>query len=157
MRNKKALYVLLPVVILIWGIIIYKFYKAFNSDEEIQQNNFSFSSLSPVKTTVDTFSILADYRDPFLGKIAATPSSSDKPKNQTKVEKSKPEPIVWPAIIYKGMIKNQKTGKQLYLVTINNQDNMMKPGDVFAEVELKKTFKDSIIVLYRKETKTIKK
>ena len=55
------------------------------------------------------------------------------------------------------MIKNQKTNKQVYLVTINNQDNMMKPGDVISDVELKKVYRDSIEVTFHKEKKVIKK
>lgn len=158
MKNKKATYILLSIVAAIWGIIVYKIFSTVGSKESIQQENISYSSMLPVKTAIDTFSIIANYRDPFLGKMTLSPSENDKPKTSVKkIEKPAPEPLKWPSIVYRGMIKNQKTGKQLYLLTIDKQDNMMKPGEMISDIELKRVYRDSVEVVFKKEKRTIKK
>ena len=158
MKNKKAIYILLPLVAIIWGIIIYKVFSAIGSKAIEPSDNFSYSSMLPVKTSIDTFSIIANYRDPFLGKMMVHSSENDQPaKPVIKIEKPKPVPAQWPSIAYHGMIKNQKTGKQLYLVKINNTDNMMKRGEIISDVELKETYKDSIEVVFKKEKRMIRK
>lgn len=157
LKNKKAIYVLLPLVIAIWGMISYRIYSAVNSSSESREEVFFQAGFTPPKALVDTFSLIANYRDPFLGKTIVE-TESEKPKSPViKKEKPKPEAIVWPAIVYKGMIKNQKSNKQLCLVSIAGQDNMMKEGDVATEVELKKITKDSIEVIFKKQSKYFKK
>ena len=157
MKNKKTIYILLPAALGIWGYVFYEFFSFVGSKEVVQAGNVAYSSMLPVKTAMDTFSIVADYRDPFLGKIAIASSENDKPKNIVKKIEKPTEPVKWPSIIYRGMIKNQKTNKQLYLVSIDKQDNMMKPGDFVADVELKKVYRDSIEVVYRKGIKVFRK
>lgn len=147
----------MPIVLGIWGYVIYQIVSVVGHKDVTLANNITVHTVLPEKNIIDTFSIVANYRDPFLGKMTLTPSENDKPKIPVKKIEKPVEPVRWPSVVYHGMIKNQKTNKELYLVTINNQDNMMKPGDVFSDVELKKVYKDSILVIYKKEIKTFRK
>lgn len=158
LKNKKALYVLVPVVLIIWGMIGYRIYKGMSDDTPdflVEQTNMQpiVEMLEP-----DTFSIIAEYRDPFLGKIR-----SPKPRvNQTKKKpvqvKKKPEPVlIWPSITYGGMIKNQKTNKLIAMVKINGKDNLMAVGNVVSEVRLVKVYPDSIKVALGKVEKMVVK
>lgn len=153
MKNKRAIYILVPLLISIWGIIAYQITSYGSPD-----NGSSFSGQLSVpkieNAKADTFSISANYRDPFLEK----PVVEKKPV--VVVKKAKPEvkaSLPWPKITYGGVIKNQKSSKQLYLVQVNGNDNIIREGDLIAEVQLAKAWKDSIQVVFQKERRVIKK
>lgn len=156
MKNKKLLYVLIPAVIFIWGAIIYKIVIGLsgsdgNSFQEIKMNEIKSNEVSN-----DTFSINPTYRDPFSGKRVKnsnpisgsfTNQLSTNPSPQTK----------WPEIIYGGIVKNQKSNKQLVIIQINGQSNTIKIGETYNGVMLTRVFKDSIEVKFGKEKKYVKK
>ena len=152
-------YILLPLVALIWGIIFFRIFSSFN--EPIIDNQFHDVEVKTNETLApDTFHILADYRDPFLGNVISTNESSQK---NTEVKKivTVPKPIVqavkWPSVVYGGIIKNQKSQKQLVMMQVGGQDNLMRQGDEKGGVQLVKIYKDSIEVSFQKEKKIIRK
>ncbi len=156
MKDKKTVYILIPVVLLIWGIIFYRIYGFFNGG-----NNQAFHTPQLVITDSaellnDSFNIHADYRDPFLDK-AIKKQISGSGTTVAKPVKPVPTSSPWPAIVYGGIIKNQKSNKQLALIQINGQSNMMKAGEEANGVQLLKVFKDSIEVKFGKEKKYISK
>ena len=154
MKNKKSVYILLPIVIAIWGAVIYQFMSFGSSDANIHpKSSLSLPTIQNAK--VDTFSISADYRDPFLGKVAEV-KKSDIPKVKAVPMQVK-SALPWPTISYGGVIKNQKSSKQLCLLSISGQDNIAQAGDVVEGVELKKVWKDSIEVLFQQEKRIIRK
>jgi len=158
MKNKKLLYILIPCTLFLWGMIIYKIFSVATGDDE---SKFKSAVLIPgiiTKTISDTFSIHPSYRDPFLGTTHATIIT-----HRNNVPKKITTPVVvkaaspFPQVTYGGLIKNTKSNKQLIMVQINGQSNIMKIGDVISEVELTKVFRDSIEVRFQKETRFILK
>jgi len=137
LKNKKAIYILLPLVIFIWGIVIYNIFSSMGGGSEIVLVNTAIPEESVSRQiAIDTFSITANYRDPFLGKIV-----SGKPKPIKKQFKKRPpikkkpiQPIRWPSISYGGMIRNQQTNKLIAMVKINGKDNLMNEGGVVAGI-----------------------
>ena len=114
MKNKKMLYILIPIVLLVWGVIIYKIAAPGSVGDNITglQNN-QFATTSTIENLNDTFSIHPNYRDPFLGKEAKKSIlSENKVSNVVAVsnviEKTVRSSISWPSIVYEGLIKNQK-------------------------------------------------
>ena len=109
MKKKKTLYMMLPLVILVWGFVFYQLFGSFFGTpnyavEKVEQK----ISIAEIKK--DTFLIVADYRDPFLGKkmkvrssFSSSASQGTKPIRNIKQPKAEK---AWPVIIYKGMIKN---------------------------------------------------
>ena len=158
LKNKNALYLLVPLFILIWGVIGHRIYKGMNNDDLelfVEEANLELvvEMLEP-----DTFSIIADYRDPFLGKIRSSKPKAVTPKKKQAPIVKKPEPVLrWPSIVYGGMIKNQKTGKLVAMVKINGKDNLLSIGNVVSEVILLKVYPDSITVSLGKVEKTVHK
>lgn len=156
MKNKKVVILLLVLAAGVWGTVIYRIFNSVHREDAVLtkpvENKSDFSSYE------DTFSIVADYRDPFLGKRVA----SHMPKKQGTVI-AKPKPVYvgtvakWPPVTYSGRIKGQNPDKELAMVKIDQKDFIMKRGDVMMGVELSKIFKDSIVVLYQKEKKVITK
>ena len=157
MKNKKTVYVLLPAVAIIWGIVIYRVFSGLHSSNENYKMNTNFNtSVNTNSSVLDTFSISANYRDPFLGRMISVNANSIQKNETPKVEKVIQQ-IKWPTIIYNGMIKNQKSKKELALVQIGGKDNIMKAGETAEGIKIQKIYKDSIEVVFEKEKKAVRK
>ena len=75
----------------------------------------------------------------------------------TMTEKLKMESDTWPTVIYGGMIRNQKTNQQLALITVNGNNEVLSPGEIYQEVEVLKIYKDSVQLAFGNEKRFIKK
>lgn len=141
---------MLPVVLLIWGGVLYQFF-SFSSADGVLENTSIDLNIKPFKLKErNNFLINVNYRDPFLGKMYATQEVA-KTKSVAKInEKSKPEEaIVWPSIIYKGMISDTKEKKKLFILIISGRDFFMKKGDVENGILLKDGDKESVYIKYK--------
>jgi hypothetical protein len=154
--NKKLVYFLLPLVIVVWVFFFYRIYTGlYSSNELIIQQKDLFHSGNSHAFQVDTFGLIASYRDPFLGKVV---SESEKNNPAVISPKRKVVPAMpWPSIIYSGMIKNQSSKKELAMLQINGQSNLMKPNEIISEVQLIRIYRDSIQVRFGKEKRMIRK
>lgn len=160
--------VALIAVVLIWGYVFKTRFNFFGSDTELAVSTVQESFYLPKQYGKDTFQLNLTNSDPFLKGIhykkKQTNSSNQsntflnkkriiKPSNNntTKIKS-------WPKLSYYGYVKNKSKGKkQACLVEINNVVHKMSIGDEFYSVKLINVFKDSIIVSFEKELKTIKK
>lgn len=151
MKNKKNIYILLPLVLFVWGAVLYQVFSFTKSDEIPVINNSEFT-IKPLKINKrESFAININYRDPFLGKTY-TPqtASSTKLKSSKIVKESKPkETLVWPTILYKGMISDSKEKNKIFMIIIDNKNYYMKIGDTENEIFLKSGDKESIYVKYK--------
>jgi hypothetical protein len=153
MKNKKHTYILLALVLFIWGAVMYQFFSFSNANEENLIVSKEFN-LKPIEIkTRDTFSINANYRDPFLGKTFEDKNSSitsakkgikKKPK-EPKVE----EVFVWPKILYKGIVSDTKDKNKVFMLIIEGQTFLMKIGSTEKEVFLKEGDRESIYIKYK--------
>jgi hypothetical protein len=156
MKSKKTVYLVLPVVIGLWALVIYKIVNIYSASEGKLVAASSFIPPVLIANSNDTFSITANYRDPFLGKTETPAAVNNTPKTPPPPKKIA-EPTKWPVITYGGVIKSRKSNAQLCMVSINGQTNFMKEGDVLSDVQLKKIYKDSIDVVFQKEKRVVKK
>lgn len=162
MKNKKLLYILIPLVLLLWGAIIYRIFNVVSVNDSNEVYKSEVYGNTDNANLIDTFSINPNYRDPFLGKSAKkTILSENKVSNivvnPNVIKKIIPSSRAWPNLVYGGLIKNQKSNKALALVQINGQSNIMKIGEIVGEIELTKIFRDSIEVKFQKEKRFVKK
>ncbi|MNK95318.1 hypothetical protein D3C87_1155500 [compost metagenome] len=151
MKNKKNIYILLPLVLLVWGAVLYQVFSFTKSDEEPAVNNSEFT-IKPLKINKrESFAINVNYRDPFLGKMYAPQTASNtKAKSSKTVKEPKPkETLVWPTILYKGMISDSKEKNKIFMIIIDNKNYYMKIGDTENEIFLKSGDKESIYVKYK--------
>ncbi|WP_281228742.1 hypothetical protein [Flavobacterium aquiphilum] len=151
MKNKKNIYILLPLVLLVWGAVLYQLFSFTKSDEVLTAENTEFN-FKPLKINKrEPFSINVNYRDPFLGKLYNTETASKTktvhPKT-TKVVKE-PETLAWPKIIYEGLISDSKGKNKIFVLVINNKNYYMRIGDTENEVFLKDGDKESVYVKYK--------
>ena len=64
MKNRKLVFLLLPLNFILWGYIGIAIYKSVKIDP-IQSGSFQFEKTKPfISATTDTFNLLLDYRDP---------------------------------------------------------------------------------------------
>lgn len=151
MKSKKNIYILLPIVLLIWGVVIFQFF-SFATPDELVTNTSPEFDLKPFKLKERTpFLINVNYRDPFLGKAYSIQQISKVSSNKVKVKKaSKPEEvIVWPVIQYKGMLSDPKEKNKRFMLVISGKNYLMKTGDTQDEIFLKDGDKESIYVRYK--------
>ena len=158
MKNKKLTYILLPIVILIWGYAIFQIFwkgkpevnytqEVAIADEELLQDSLQFKMLS------------FDFSDPFLKRNIFNSKiivKSRKRKKTTSVRRKptakKPIIIKWPIIKYGGTVNSIKA-----LVSINRKLEILNINDVFEAVTINEIFSDSIKVEFKEEHRVIVK
>lgn len=111
MKNKKTLYLLVPLVVGLWGLIGYRIWSTVQPTEEAVEP----IALAPIsRAAVDTAAVYVptlNYADPFLKGIRfqarSTPSASTTPKPKPTtpaIPEPTPEPPkVWP-VRYQGYV-----------------------------------------------------
>lgn len=152
MKNKKNIYILLPIVLFVWGGVLYQVFSFSNTDNisPVEKNDFVIKPLK-IKER-QTFSIDVNYRDPFLGKMYApkTASNISSAKSAKTIKQPKPqETLVWPTVVYKGMISDNKEKKKIFILIIDGKNCYMKIGDTQNEIFLKDGNKESVYIKYK--------
>lgn len=153
---------LLPAVLSIWGFLGWKLYAAMREDPaavHVQSNdsiNYSVEHLVP-----DTYQLLLDYPDPFLGsgKVVTTSNRSTAPASTppVHVEPAIAPATTWPEIRYAGLVKSPKDGKTVGFISVDNVSFFVKDGDALGNVLVGRIWKDSVLLTMGKEKKVVKK
>lgn len=150
MNKKTKTYLLLTAVLLIWGIIGYKVLSA-NSGDTDAEVGFEKVALKPMQVQEkDTFSILADYRDPFLGTY---PKKAVQKKKRAPKPKKAPEPEI--NVQFSGVMTDKDTKRKVYFVTINGQQHLMSVKSEINKVTLLSGTSTSIRIRANGKTRTV--
>ena len=161
MTKKKINIVLLLVLLGIWGIIIYRFASGYFIKNENLYSSKLNNHYSKMKIThKDTFELVNPKRDPFLEieykekntVIVAKPFN----KSYTSVEKKQPLKINTPIIHYFGYIFTENNQSSA-LLKINNGKVKLALNQEHDGVKLVSIYRDSIKVIFNKQTKVIYK
>lgn len=155
MKNKKSIYILLPIVLFIWGAVVYQFF-SFSSDKIPDDQNQNTAIKPFVIKPQDTSTIKVNSRDPFLGKMTSSEPKSTVPS----VKKINKEPVVkeeliWPNVAYKGIVSDIKDKVKVYMVIINGKTFLMKKGDVEEGVKLKDGDRETVYLLFQRDLKVV--
>ena len=143
---------MLVVVLAIWGILGFRILSAVNPDNSLPITHTTLSDFKPTAPKArDTFSILANYRDPFLGTLPKSVIQTSPPKKIT------PAPVVKRNISFTGHIRDQKSDQVIFFVNIDGQQHMISLTDEVDGVRLLKGNEDQITVLYENRRETIKR
>lgn len=156
MKGQKKLYfILVPAVLLVWVIIIYKVISVVYPENNNVQNAIPAGHKNLIKKNVEGYSVTGDYRDPFLPPIhikkVVDTGIKVKPK-QVVPKINKP----WPKIEYLGFVnKNTHETSPLLYMKIDGRSRYMKSGDIKDDVKLTRITKDSVEVIFMSESKYI--
>ncbi len=157
MKSKKSIYILLPIVLIIWGMLIYQFFSYTSSEIiEVQEELPLFVKIDYKEP--DTTALDVNHRDPFTGRLesAKEKSSISKVKtiNTPKI-KTETTPEVQTQIEYKGIVSDVANKKKVFMVIIDNQTYLMKQGDKENGVELINGNRESITIKHKGKKKNI--
>ena len=161
--NRKSTKILLGIAVLtIWSTVFYRIYKAIAPEDTTFLPTTSYNLAVEKKSKQDTFTLLANYRDPFLGQRSTYPkrsrslSPSPPPKRIINTPPPKPvatkppkkrKPVKFPKVHYKGFVKNHGVTKAL--VNVNGKSQNLKRGQEFENVRISRITEDSIQVMFQ--------
>lgn len=168
--NKYAPYILGPILLMVWGLVFYKIYQAvYNEEENFAVPQYDKLPVFEDKQEEDSYALLVDYKDPFLGK-RFNYSSNEKTRprainsnTRPKANIVAPKPVVkkgiqkpFPVVVYQGFqIMDTDT---VALLKINNRFYpVARKSDVFQGVQVNEIYKDSIQVQFDNQQKTFLK
>ena len=152
--NKRNIYILLPLVITIWGVIFFKlFLGTGNNVIEKPSTNLEYEKLVN-DTTVATYKLDLSYEDPFLGqkKKQMTPKQTN---SGTKNMAINNEEFSFPDISYSGFVKNEKSA-MAYLI-LNGYTVFAETNKEYYEVKILDILPDSVLIEYKNKKKWILK
>jgi len=153
LNKKTKTYILLVAVLGIWGTIGYKIINGLTPEESLSPNQNIDVSFNPEKRIKqDTFTITEVDRDPFLGTLSRVQSTIKPSINQTQRKTNHQ-----PAITYSGLVKKQNTSDQVFVININNNQYLLKKGQVVDSVKLLRGNNKFITVSYKNKSLTIKR
>lgn len=111
MKSKALTYILLAIVLVVWGVIFNKIFQANNNNvvvPAINTNKVKADTLIPVKS----YQLKLNYIEPFLGKSY---SVKRKVSSKSKIVKVR-DPFPIENLSYLGMIKNKKKKSTIAII-----------------------------------------
>ncbi len=151
MKNKHNTYILLILVLAVWGMIGYRIFSSLNNGDDIQKpKNIAVSFHPKSIKEQDTFAIHSFPRDPFLG----TFKTKAKKENKNKAHIVKEE-VIWPKVSFSGMMSDTGSNQKIFFIYINNVQYLMKLHDKMMDITLVKATKKDITLRFKGEQKKI--
>lgn len=148
MNNKKTSYFLLPIVVAIWSIIIYKIYSAVHQ-EDISSPNFAQVEIPGItypKITPKKIQLNKVERDPFLNKIYRNRDIAKKKKRLKQIE--------WPLINYLGLISTSTRQEKIAIFKINNQEVLLGINEEFKGIKVLSVNSQKAKIIYKNEQRS---
>lgn len=149
MKKQYKTYILIIAVLIVWGIIGVQIFSYLNPKEEEELPSLVSEQKSFRKETKirESYKVKTHQRDPFLGKIII------KPITIKKTKKKPVEPVVFPSIIYHGIIESGKN--KSFIISVNGVQNVLKVGQTMQEIRLLSGDKKQINIRYKGNTKVV--
>ena len=156
LKSKKALFILVPLVFAIWGMVIYQVIDGLDTELPISED-FELGSFreSDIKTE-ELLELHMPERDPFLGTIAVKKASQN--QKNSKIGKETIVETPWHTIEYLGYVKKEsRSGLRAVAIRIDGTGYILKTGSIQDSLKLVKATDDYIIMRYKKKDKKFKK
>lgn len=150
MKNKKTLYILIPSVALIWGLIIWKVIDFSSDGSDLPSDGIHFTETLEVDSS--RYELKTDYRDPFLRRARPStykPSSQPEKRenNIRKVDvKSMKGPVRPEELVYRGVIACEE--ERIGLLEVGPQKRLVKEKSLVGEYEIISVENDSLRISY---------
>lgn len=160
MSKKVINGILIVAVLLLWGMVAYKFFGGGGTTvDEVVHNVPNHTVILP-DFKKDTIALKPYTRDPFLGKIKIAKTTPSKKVVNKPIKKAAPEPkpryVRWPSIEYLGFIQDKKSSDPLIIGTCDKRIFRKHVNDEIKEgIKLVKFYKDSIQLEFDGHTKMV--
>ena len=154
MKNKKSLYILLPLVIIIWGTLFWKIFMGSQSNVS-QPTKAIIKEVKDEEVRKERVVLSLNYEDPFLKSFAVGQPlpEVEKPKPQQQVNRVVP----WPMLEYHGLIKSHSTEKIVGMLNINNKKYLVHHEEVVQGISVVAIFPDSIVLINQSDQRSFKR
>lgn len=175
MKNKRLLYLLLPAVLVIWGLIFQRIWVAAQGNDG-QEPAPTAATISLAESVVSQRppQLLLNYADPFKASspaasprdrppVASSPNDFERPLRPATLNLPVAPPpvatvpVVWPQLKYLGFINNPRVDRRIALLAIDEKEAMVKAGENRQGVLVTKIFRDSVQLVFQGNKKTIKR
>ncbi|SNT14129.1 hypothetical protein SAMN05421640_2482 [Ekhidna lutea] len=162
MKGKKNIYILLPAVIVVWGLILYRVISSLSGPELTISKKYD-TNYEAVTRDTTSYTLSYNYRDPFFtyqkrkytpNKVSETKEDKKRPSKSKNKLVSK---IDWSQIKYFGLIENQKTNNIKALVLIKGNYHYVEKNEDIENYNVFFISKDSIGLLSEGEKKYFKR
>lgn len=146
MKNRKALYVLIPLVAVIWGIIIWQFfsYQPVRNDGELRMTEHESIPEDSARYELNTM-----YRDPFLRsrQFTTKPDDQKKANNIRTVKLNSVTALKQPeGLIYRGVISGNHT--RIGLLEIGEKKLLIRENSTVSDYRIVTVGSDSLKISY---------
>jgi hypothetical protein len=155
MNNKKTIYILLPLVLILWGYIIYRVVDQAKPEIDLSNSELPRLQVNSNQNEQESYQLLLDYQDPFLKTAIANNQNAEKEQAEAQVRRRGLHAWNWPNFTYNGSIQNHK--KVVGLLQMNSSNLLVQEGKVYQEFKVFKLFPDSIIMERGGEKRTVVK
>lgn len=147
MKNKKLLYVLIPLAALIWGMIMRQVF----SYKQGSEQNITLTVSSPESEIRDTtrYVVEGGYRDPFLrsGQLTTSNTPATKQNKIRAIKVNEANSLVTPSgIVYRGVISGISV--KIGLLEYNKQKMLVKEKESLGDYQVVHVGEDSLRIIY---------
>jgi hypothetical protein len=174
MNSKRSVYLLLPLVALVWGLIGWRIWAAAGGPEEALPTDHP-TLPKTAQTSTRLPRLLLGYGDPFkpaagggrapspppvataLPAAAATPAPGRLAFPVRPAEPTPAKPVVtidWPHIKYLGTITHANGQAQVALLDIDNEELVVKVGHSAHDIRVVQLFRDSVQLTYKSQKRS---
>jgi hypothetical protein len=164
-NNKRSVYLLLPLVLLVWGLIGWRIWAATSDPDPEAGPSLTLTLYARPAATRQQPRLLLTYGDPFKPGASRLATSSSGPVPVVSFTPSAPatnraaslnfpvhpfvpvasaSSIVWPQVKYLGVISHAGGEAQVALLAIDSQELVIKAGKSERGVQVIKLFRDSV-------------
>ncbi len=150
MKNKKNVYLLLTITIIVWGLIGFKVYQKLfpvSSSDEFTFEQAHQRSADSIFNRAYTLNL--NYPDPFLRSLMkVTKPSNTYSERKTILSQKEPD---WPNIVYYGYVN--KSDKPQASLQIDQNFVLVKENQKINEWNIVQITQDSIMIEFQKKYK----
>ncbi len=154
MKNKSLTYVLLGVVTIIWYQVFVRVKSNF-----IEETAIGIDINSPINFQTiqrDTFTLLANYRDPFgsASQLTQNTSQLEQFENAPKPPPPIKAELPWPKITYYGLVRKTESNNPLGIINIDGSLLYLRKGEsIYDNIQVLSIGRDSVRVKYDNKIK----
>ncbi len=161
-KNKKSLFFLIPVTVIIWIYVGYTIFSYFHEDNEFLEQEHKLPIVNLKKKDVTKYKLALNYPDPFLKQEIHIRSNNQVNNNL----KSQINPITQKTtatlpktidIRYMGVVENKTSGAATGLISISGKSYLVKKGELVEGILIKSITSDKLEAKIGKEIISISK
>lgn len=146
MKSKKNLYFLVPAVLFIWGVIIYRIID-FSSEPLTTPVSRAYSLPQREAEKEEQYQLKGRYPDPFLKNVDQSAGEEDDEVEPNDVPTATPIPEEKPLNVqYRGFISESGTQEKIALLVVEGKEVFLKQGVDYLDIRISEIRTDSVSI-----------